>query len=309
MALTLDTSFLNKNSALFPTHFSKSPFPHPDSKTHLQKCRRFSVSQSRPFASAKIQVFEAAEMQASFENSNGAAPEKVTGNSGGASLDAFLSTIEILSLASSAAGSIYVAVRCGIQKGGGGGLGLLGSKILVWQCVVFVVGLVVGAMIRRRQWKKICCGSVGFSRGLASYGGANLLERIERLEEDLQSAGTIVQALARRLEKLGIRFRVARKALKEPIAETAALVQKNSEATRALAAQEDNLEKELGEIQKVLLAMQEQQQKQLELILAIGKARKLWETKHVKSQDEKASEASNSGSGRSNKSGNNQIER
>ena len=37
---------------------------------------------------------------------------------------------------------------------------------------------------------------------------------------------------------------------------TAALAQKNSEATRALAVQEDILEKELGEIQKVLLAMQ-----------------------------------------------------
>lgn len=37
---------------------------------------------------------------------------------------------------------------------------------------------------------------------------------------------------------------------------TAALAQKNSEATRALAAQEDTLEKELCEIQKVLLAMQ-----------------------------------------------------
>lgn len=36
----------------------------------------------------------------------------------------------------------------------------------------------------------------------------------------------------------------------------AALAQKNSEATRALAAQGDILEKELGEIQKVLLAMQ-----------------------------------------------------
>ncbi|RZR80522.1 hypothetical protein BHM03_00006571 [Ensete ventricosum] len=57
--------------------------------------------------------------------------------------------------------------------------------------------------------------------------------------------------------------------------QTAALSQKNSEATRALAMQEDILEKELSEIQKVLLAMQEQQQKQLELILAIGKAGRL----------------------------------
>lgn len=37
---------------------------------------------------------------------------------------------------------------------------------------------------------------------------------------------------------------------------TAALAQKNSEATRVLAAQQEILEKELGEIQKVLLAMQ-----------------------------------------------------
>ncbi|KAE8655868.1 UDP-glycosyltransferase 85A2 [Hibiscus syriacus] len=58
-----------------------------------------------------------------------------------------------------------------------------------------------------------------------------------------------------------------------------ALAQKNSEATRALAAQEDILEKELKEIQKVLLAMQEQQKKQLELILAIAKSGKLFEEK------------------------------
>ncbi|KAG6635845.1 hypothetical protein CIPAW_11G071200 [Carya illinoinensis] len=60
---------------------------------------------------------------------------------------------------------------------------------------------------------------------------------------------------------------------------TATLTQKNSESTRMLAVQEEILEKELGEIQKVLLAMQEQQQKQLELILAIGKTGKLWENK------------------------------
>jgi hypothetical protein len=34
------------------------------------------------------------------------------------------------------------------------------------------------------------------------------------------------------------------------------LAQKNSEATRALALQENILEKELGETQKILLAMQ-----------------------------------------------------
>ncbi|PPD96334.1 hypothetical protein GOBAR_DD06646 [Gossypium barbadense] len=72
---------------------------------------------------------------------------------------------------------------------------------------------------------------------------------------------------------------------------TAALAQKNSEATRALAAQEEILEKELEEIQKVLLAMQEQQQKQLELILAIAKSGKLFEDKREPSQEKDTVEA------------------
>ncbi|XP_031389084.1 uncharacterized protein LOC116201808 isoform X2 [Punica granatum] len=70
----------------------------------------------------------------------------------------------------------------------------------------------------------------------------NLVERVEKLEEDLRSSTTIIQGLSRQLEKLGIRFRLTRKALKEPIAE-------------------------------------EQQQKQLELILAIGKTSKLWDSR------------------------------
>ncbi|KAG2305575.1 hypothetical protein Bca52824_034226 [Brassica carinata] len=107
--------------------------------------------------------------------------------------------------------------------------------------------------------------------------GTNLIRRLEKLEEDLKTSTTIVRVLSRHLEKLGIRFRVTRKALKEPISETAALAQKNSEATRVLAAQQEILEKELGEIQKVLLAMQDQQRKQLELILTIAKNGKLFE--------------------------------
>jgi hypothetical protein len=47
----------------------------------------------------------------------------------------------------------------------------------------------------------------------------NLVGRIEKLEEDLRSSATIIRVLSRQLEKLGIRFRVTRKALKEPIAE------------------------------------------------------------------------------------------
>ncbi|KAG1366535.1 hypothetical protein COCNU_13G003250 [Cocos nucifera] len=135
-----------------------------------------------------------------------------------------------------------------------------------------VCALVIGSLIRWRQWQRLC---------RANENGVNvdLVQRVEKVEQDLQSSVTIVRVLSRQLEKLGIRLRVTRKALKEPISETAALAQKNSEATRALALQEDILERELGEIQKVLLAMQEQQQKQLELILAIGKTGRLLDGK------------------------------
>nr|CAD1826333.1 unnamed protein product [Ananas comosus var. bracteatus] len=143
-----------------------------------------------------------------------------------------------------------------------------GNKLFVWQHFLLVGALEIGCLIRWRQWRRLY-------RVNGSGVSVDLIGRIEKVEEDLRSSTTIICVLSRQLEKLGIRFRVSRKALKELIAETAALAQKNSEATRALAMQEDILEKELGEIQKVLLAMQEQQQKQLELILAIGKAGKL----------------------------------
>ncbi|KAL1569653.1 hypothetical protein AAHA92_01107 [Salvia divinorum] len=276
MALTLHAIFTNKNPTQFPpTHFFNFPkltFP----RTHFPT-QNISTPQSRLFAAARITD--------SFQEPYGPSQHQANAN-GGSNLDAFLSLVEFVSLSSSAAVCVYAAVRCGLQMGAG-----LGSRVLVWQCVVLVSGLAAGAAIRRRQWRRIC--GVVVSRGPASCSPeANLLERVEKLEEDLRGAATIVQALSRRLEKLGIRFRLNRKALKEPIAETALLVQKNSQATQALAAEGEVLEKELGEIQTVLLSMQEQQQKQLELILAIGKVGKLWDgAKHIKAQDRKAPEA------------------
>ncbi|GLT56732.1 hypothetical protein SLA2020_297520 [Shorea laevis] len=142
-----------------------------------------------------------------------------------------------------------------------------------------VGGVAIGALIRRRQWKRI------YVESLKGNGEKmNLVERIEKLEADLRGSATIIRVLSRQVEKLGIRFRVTRKTLKDPIAETAALAQKNSEATRALAVQIGILERELSENQKVLLAMQDQQQKQLELILTIGKLAKLWESKQEPSE-------------------------
>uniref|UniRef100_J3MTY7 Uncharacterized protein n=1 Tax=Oryza brachyantha TaxID=4533 RepID=J3MTY7_ORYBR len=106
--------------------------------------------------------------------------------------------------------------------------------------------------------------------------------RIGKVEESVRGvvAAGGVGVLSRTVEKLGVRFRVLRRTLRDPINQTATLAQKNSEATRVLAAKEDFLEKELGEIQKVLFVMQEQQQKQLELILAIGEARSILNDKN-----------------------------
>ncbi|KAF5738000.1 hypothetical protein HS088_TW13G00893 [Tripterygium wilfordii] len=195
-------------------------------------------------------------------------------NSRDFNLDSFLSIAEFLCLASSVIVSIGFALNCAFQGSKTTFLGAIGNGAFAWGVAALAGGVAIGAWIRTRQWRRVCKETV---KGRGPQ--VNLLERIEKLEEHLRSSATIIRVLSRHLEKLGIRFRVTRKSIKEPIAQTAALAQKNSEATRTLAAQEDILEKELGEIQKVLLAMQDQQRKQLELILAIAKTSKLWDNR------------------------------
>ncbi|GAB4847266.1 hypothetical protein Ancab_026307 [Ancistrocladus abbreviatus] len=190
-------------------------------------------------------------------------------------VDGFLSFVELTCLASSLAISVgYLVKWAFFSQLELKSLMSLANRVLVW---LLAGAVAVGTVIRRRQWRRVC----GFSSKSEVESGEILAERIEKLEENLRSATTIIRMLSRQLEKLGVRFRIARKTLKEPISETAALAQKNSEAARALALQEDILEKELAEVQKVILAMQDQQQKQLELILAIVKNGKLYDTKRV----------------------------
>ncbi|KAM0038835.1 hypothetical protein Hdeb2414_s0013g00420321 [Helianthus debilis subsp. tardiflorus] len=215
------------------------------------------------------------------------------------SLDDFLSLAEFSCLASSAVLSIGFVMASTFSTSQKPVLEWFVNRVTVWQPVLLVVGIVIGVVIRRRQWRRVC---LGFGKSGAS-SGVNLVERIEKVEEDVRNSATIIRVLSRQLEKLGIRFRVTRKSMKEPIAQTAELAKKNSEATRALAMQEDNLEKELAEIQKVLLAMQDQQQKQLELILAIAKSGKLLDNKPVPSQDQTKSQTSNIAAGVSNSDG------
>ncbi|XP_010531364.1 PREDICTED: uncharacterized protein LOC104807680 [Tarenaya hassleriana] len=186
--------------------------------------------------------------------------------------DSFLSLAELVLIASSTVISVAFAVNCSVLGLKNEILGEMWKRVALCGVAGLVGGVVIGAWIRRRQWKRICGDPM---RGESM----NLIKRVENLEEELRNSATIIRVLSKHLEKLGNRFRVTKSALKQPIAEIAALAQKNSEATRALAVQEDILEKEIHEIQKVLIAMQEQQQKQLELILTIVKHSKLWESK------------------------------
>ncbi|KAG6657617.1 hypothetical protein CIPAW_04G102700 [Carya illinoinensis] len=135
---------------------------------------------------------------------------------GGSGLDSFLSIAELLCLVSSVAVlSIgFLANLAVLSSSKKAVLVEIGNRVSVWGFVFLAGGAAIGAWIRRRQWRGMCRETV--------KGGVhvNLLERVEKLEEDLRSSETIIRVLSRQLEKLGIRFRVTRKALKEPIAES-----------------------------------------------------------------------------------------
>ncbi|CAD6246241.1 unnamed protein product [Miscanthus lutarioriparius] len=171
--------------------------------------------------------------------------------------DVLLSAAELLCLAPPAICSVVCAARLVFLPAGASAVP---PPLVVLQYVLLVGAVAIGSLIRRRQSGRLRPGLTG---------------RVEKVEETVRGMVAAVAMLSRTVEKLGLRFRVLRRTLRDPITETAALAQKNSEATRILSAQEDLLEKEIGAIQKVLYAMQEQQQKQLDLILAIGEARRI----------------------------------
>ncbi|KAI5384517.1 hypothetical protein KIW84_071498 [Lathyrus oleraceus] len=180
--------------------------------------------------------------------------------------DSFLSLLEFLCLLSSLIVSVSVAVIALWKKEL---YETIGNRVAPLSMLLLVVGVLTGALIRRRR--DIMISGVPVSK-------MSLLPRIQKLEGDLARSADVIRVLSRQLEKLGMRFQLTRKNLKEPISETASLAQKNSKAATVLAMQSDVLEKEVEEIQKVLLAMQ---QKQLDLILAIVKPGNPWESKQI----------------------------
>ncbi|WVZ92433.1 hypothetical protein U9M48_038498 [Paspalum notatum var. saurae] len=115
---------------------------------------------------------------------------------------------------------------------------LAGGRLFVVQYVLLVGAVAIGSLIRRRQ-----SGRLRPAGGAAEEAGVGLVARLEKVEESVRGMVTAVGVLSRTVEKLGLRFRVLRRTLRDPITETADLAQKNSEATRTLAAQEALLEK------------------------------------------------------------------
>jgi len=209
MSLTLQNLFTNSSSRFtlyFPpkTSYRSRRLPttplHSHNSTHKPQ-RLYTLTSSKTHYRTRLRAYES---DATLRNRN-----DIVGV--GFDFDSFLSIAELLCLVSSAvAVSVGVAASLGWKKAV---LVEMGNRVSVWGVVLLAGGVAIGAWIRKRQWRRVCRETV--------KGGVevNLLERVEKLEEDLRSSATIIRVLSRQLEKLGIRFRVTRKTLKDPIAE------------------------------------------------------------------------------------------
>ncbi|CAM6085655.1 unnamed protein product [Calypogeia fissa] len=140
------------------------------------------------------------------------------------------------------------------------------GDLSTWYVPALWAALVINAVLRTvdRRSSSQSTQKVWEERSIKDF---TLDQRVGKLEVDVQGVAAIAQMLSRHLEKLGVRFRVTRRTLRDPIQETVELSQKTSEVVRALAKREKFLEKELKETQLVLVSMQAQQEKQLELLV------------------------------------------
>lgn len=110
-------------------------------------------------------------------------------------------------------GSVGFALNCAKTRSKSLFLAVFGDGVLVGTILFLVAGVAIGAWIRRRQWNRV------FRETAKGVLEVNLMEKTNKLEEDLRSSATLIRVLSRQLEKLGIRFRVTRKALKKPVEE------------------------------------------------------------------------------------------
>ncbi len=90
-----------------------------------------------------------------------------------------------------------------------------------WQVLPLWGAILLNVILRARQWQ------VPSKRGTRVASDSNqglsdsttMMKRIQQLEEDFQNTVTTSRVLSRHLEKLGVRFRVTRRSLRDPIQE------------------------------------------------------------------------------------------
>lgn len=195
------SSFYLKYPSLYPSstsiQFSKSPHFH--FLKYQIPCKSLN-----PFHS----------LIKAFESDNLGRYDNREDNIRNLDFDAFLSIAELLCLVSSAVISFGFILKP--QKPI---FVWLGNKVSVCQFMLLAGGILIGAVIRSRQWRRVC---MGFSK--PGRLEVNVVDRIEKLEEDIRSSVVLVRAMSKQLEKLGIRFRVTRRTLRDPIAEVTTLL-------------------------------------------------------------------------------------
>uniref|UniRef100_A0A453RT56 Secreted protein n=1 Tax=Aegilops tauschii subsp. strangulata TaxID=200361 RepID=A0A453RT56_AEGTS len=89
--------------------------------------------------------------------------------------------------------------------------------MFVLQYVLLVGAVAVGVLVRRKQWERLC--RVGAGGSVSATGGVDLVGRVEKVEESVRGVLAAVVVLSRTVEKLGVRFRVLRRAVTDPISE------------------------------------------------------------------------------------------
>jgi hypothetical protein len=92
----------------------------------------------------------------------------------------------------------------------------ISDSLPAWQTFFLLLALIINAVSRARQWLKSENRRETNYVADASFG---LEDRIKRLEEEVDSTVTIVRVLSKQLEKLGVRFRLTRRTLRDPIQE------------------------------------------------------------------------------------------
>eukprot|EP00897_Mesotaenium_endlicherianum_P008928 jgi/Mesen1/8063/ME000432S07354 len=184
------------------------------------------------------------------------------GRRGGAGAERALAVLQVACVAVALLAHAYA--YCAHLKlpwlGAAGTKGLLSLSQLqlsTWQIVPLCAALLIDAVLRIMSWRG--GGLAGRERVVESRGERAPpagQQRMAEMEEHVGTTVRLLRAMSRQMEKLGVRFRVARRTLRDSLKETAGLAGQTAGIVEILAARSERLEKELAGTQQVLLATQ-----------------------------------------------------